>query len=677
MKQTIQNLFKNETFLAILLILLTTVITYGVSIPSLGYYYDDWYLLWSGQARGAESIVSLFSTDRPFMGVVYSYDYRLFGDSILNWHLYALLWRFICGLAFFWILRLVWPKQKYVTTLMAILFVVYPGFLSQPDANTKQNHLFGFGTALLSIAFMLQALKTNSQVWKILYSVISIVLTANYLFIYEYMIGLEGMRLILLGVTLFQNGLTELRVFLKSFIKIWWPYPLVMAGFLYWRLFIFEGSRNATDANQLALNYRSDLTSMSLRLIFESFKDFLDSTLFAWFVQPFQLYTGAKYTHLVLAFLIAGIVIGLVWLYSILFKKWRGEEVDEADTPVLTKNFVWIGAFITLCAITPVILSAREFDPTDTYKSYGLHPTAGVIILIAGLILMVQPKFRKLGFLTLVIISVSTQFLNATNWARYWDDQRETWWQLTWRAPDIKNNTLVMAYLTADFAFQQDYEIWGPINLIYRPGPSKIPQISAEVLNQDTAINILRGDVLSRHMRDFSLRRDFTKLLLISLPSENSCIHVIDGTLPIYSEYESLLIRRVGAYSMIKRITPEGKPPVPPAAIFGAEPTHDWCFYYQKASLARQIGDWNEIGRLYNETVAKNLEAGDKSEVFPFLEGLVNSGRYDDARKLFESEIKGRDILSYYFCESLAKDPGYPAEFNYNYARLHQILCEQ
>jgi hypothetical protein len=677
MKQTIQKLFKNETFLAILLILLTTVITYGVSIPSLGYYYDDWYLLWSGKARGAESIISLFSTDRPFMGVVYSYDYRLLGDSILNWHLYALLWRFLCGLAFFWILRLIWPKQKYITTLMAILFVVYPGFLSQPDANTKQNHLFGFGTGLLSIAFMLQALKTNSRMWKILYSVISIVLTANYLFIYEYMIGLEGMRLILLGVTLFQNGLTELRVFLKSLLRIWWPYPLVMAGFLYWRLFIFEGSRNATDANQLALNYRSDLTSMSLRLIFESLKDFRDTTLFAWFVQPFQLYTSAKYTNLVLSFLIAGIVIGLVWLYSILFKKLQGDEVDEADTPGLTKNFVWMGAFITLCAITPVILSAREFNPTDTYKSYGLHPTAGVIILIAGLILMVQPRFRKLGFLTLVIISVSTQFLNATNWARYWDDQRETWWQLTWRAPDIKNNTLVMAYLTADFAFQQDYEVWGPVNLIYRPGPSKIPQISAEVLNQDTAINILRGEVLSRHMRDFSLRRDFTKLLLISLPSENSCIHVIDGTLPIYSEYESLLIRRVGAYSMIKRITPEGKPPVPPVAIFGTEPAHDWCFYYQKASLARQIGNWNEVGRLYDETVAKNLEAGDKSEVFPFLEGLVNLGRYDDARKLVETKVKGSDILSYYFCEALAKDPGYPPEFKYNYPMIHQILCAQ
>jgi hypothetical protein len=571
---------------------------------------------------------------------------------------------------------LIWPKHKYITTLMAVLFVIYPGFLSQPDANTKQNHLFGFGTGLLSIAFMLQGLKTSSRAGRILCSLISIILTANYLFIYEYMIGLEGMRLILLGFALFQDGFTEWRTFLKKFIRNWWAYPLVVAGFLYWRLFVFEGSRNATDATQLASSYRSNPLSMSLRLIFEVWKDFLDTTIFAWFVQPFQLYANAGYTDLLLSFLVAGIVIGFAWLYSIWFRKSWGNEFHETDTPALTKNFIWIGAFTTLCAIAPVILSARDFDPTDAYKSYGLHPTGGVILLIAGFALMLQPNFRKLGLLTLIGISVSTQLLNAMNWARYWDYQRETWWQLTWRAPDIRNNTLVMAYFSVGFSFQQDYEIWGPVNLIYRPEPANIPRISAEVLNEETALNILRGDVLSRHMRDFSLRRDFTKLLLITLPSENSCIHVIDGTLPIYSEYESLLIRRVGAHSTLKRITPEGETPLPPVAIFGAEPAHDWCFYFQKASLARQVGDWDEIGRLYDETVAKGLKAGDKSEVFPFLEGLVNLGRYDDAGKLAETELKARDALSYGLCESLAKDPGYPPEFKYNYTMLHQILCE-
>src|ERR1044071_3946050 len=204
MKPSIQKFLQSETFLAGLLIFLTTLITYGVSIPKLGFYYDDWYLLWSGHSRGAASIIPLFSTDRPFMGVLYSFVYRLLGDTIMNWHLYALLWRFVGALAFFWILRLLWPREKYLTTLMTVLFLVYPGFLSQPNANTKQNQLYGFGTALLSIALMLEAMKIDKRGWKILCSILSIALTANYLFIYEYMIGFEGTRLLLLGYVLFQ-----------------------------------------------------------------------------------------------------------------------------------------------------------------------------------------------------------------------------------------------------------------------------------------------------------------------------------------------------------------------------------------------------------------------------------------------------------------------------------------
>src|SRR5687767_10579796 len=137
-------------------------------------------------------------------------------------------------MAFFWILRLIWPNQKYMTTLMAVLFIIYPGFLSQPDANTKQNHLYGFGTALLSIAFMLQAIKTDSKSWKIVYSLVSVILTLNYLFIYEYMIGLEGMRLVLLVYLFYREGFTKLRSLAGQVFKYCWPYIIASAGFLYW-----------------------------------------------------------------------------------------------------------------------------------------------------------------------------------------------------------------------------------------------------------------------------------------------------------------------------------------------------------------------------------------------------------------------------------------------------------
>src|SRR5258706_2863542 len=116
MKQTIQKLFKDEIFVATLLILFTTVLTYGLEIPRLGYYYDDWYVLWSGQARGAASLIPLFSTDRPFIGVVYSVLYRFLGDAMINWHLYALLLRFIGRIAFFWLFVWLWPTNKYLST---------------------------------------------------------------------------------------------------------------------------------------------------------------------------------------------------------------------------------------------------------------------------------------------------------------------------------------------------------------------------------------------------------------------------------------------------------------------------------------------------------------------------------------------------------------------------------
>jgi hypothetical protein len=675
MKQAIQKLFKNETFTSTLLILFTTIFTYGISIPKLGYYYDDWYLLWSGQARGAESIISLFSTDRPFMGVVYSYVYRLLGDSIINWHLYALLWRFIGGMAFFWILRLLWPKEKYITALMTVLFIVYPGFLSQPDANTKQNHLYGFGTALLSIALMLQAMKTNSRTWKIICGILSLALTANYLFIYEYMIGFEGTRLLLIGYVLFQSGVNKFRPLATESIKRFLPYAAVTAVFLYWRIFIFDSSRNATDASRLAGDYLGNLRYMSLRLILETAKDFFDTSIFAWFVKPYQSLAGATYSSLGNALLIAMLVIALVLFYNFLFKKWWGAEYNETDTPQLTREFLVIGIPAIIFAVAPVILSGRQVDLNDAYKSYGLHPIGGVVLFVAAILLMLKPNFRKVALLALIGVSVTTQALNADYWAQFWTLHRETWWQLTWRAPDIQDETLIMAYMPEGFRPQQDYEIWGPVNLIYNPEPAKVPAITAEVLTYDTAFNVLKHETVGTLVRDIRVRRQFKNLLLLSIPSTSSCMHVIDGTLPVYAETEPLLTQLIGENSHIDRIITSGTSPIPSPSIFGTEPAHDWCYYYQKASLARQQGNWQEVGRLYDETISLHLSPSDKSEIIPFIEGLVNAGRYDDALALYDSELRGLIKIRFPLCKAFDKNPSYNPAPGYDHEKIYTILC--
>jgi len=290
---------------------------------------------------------------------------------------------------------------------------------------------------------------------------------------------------------------------------------------------------------------------------------------------------------------------------------------------------------------------------------------------------MLQPRFRMGALVALIGISVSAQVLNAYDWANYWEYQRQMWWQLTWRAPDIQDDTLVMTYSANGYNPQQDYEIWGPLNLIYRPQPSTAPAIQAEVLNSDTTENIFKLKVLNNDVRDIPLHRDFNNLLLMSMSPVSSCLHIVDGSLPVYAQGEALLLKQVGEYSHVDQIIPTGESPVPPASIFGTEPVRDWCYYYQKASLARQSGDWEELGRLYKEVNALKLNTSDKSEMIPFFEGLVNLGQYDDARSLYRKQIRGSPEVRLSVCEALEKDPGYPPEYGYDYEMVNQILCEE
>ncbi len=73
-------------------------------------------------------------------------------------------------------------------------------------------------------------------------------------------------------------------------------------------------------------------------------KDFLDTSIFAWFVEPYHLFSLAPYSNLVFALIVAALVATLVWLYTSLFKKRWGTDVDEQETPRLMKDFLWIGA---------------------------------------------------------------------------------------------------------------------------------------------------------------------------------------------------------------------------------------------------------------------------------------------------------------------------------------------
>jgi hypothetical protein len=106
-------------------------------------------------------------------------------------------------------------------------------------------------------------------------------------------------------------------------------------------------------------------------------------------------------------------------------------------------------------------------------------------------------------------------------------------------------------------------------------------------------------------------------------------VHIIDGRRPEYSRLEQEPIRVIGPFSEIEHVLTEEAHHTPPEIVFGPEPPHGWCYYYQKADLARQRGDWVEVVRLGAEVLDNRLAPQDTIEWMPFLQAYAVTGATD------------------------------------------------
>ena len=71
----------------------------------------------------------------------------------------------------------------------------------------------------------------------------------------------------------------------------------------------------------------------------------------------------------------------------------------------------------------------------------------------------------------------------------------------------------------------------------------------------------------------------------------------------------------------------------PPADVFGREPAHNWCYYYEKAALANQVQDWNTATKLAEEAAQAGLGTHYGTELIPFIEGYAHLEQWQQAEK--------------------------------------------
>lgn len=646
-----------------LLVALAAALAYLPLAPRLGFYADDWYLVYAGHTQGIQKFWDIFIIDRPLRALQVGAWYALFGDAALPYSLTAYLWRVLAALALLRIARALWPGLRAVTALMALLFAIYPGFPDMVNALDFQSHLLSLCLALWSIAWSLDALRAASRghtLRAVGLGALSFVAALLYLGLMEYYIGLEALRLgAMLVLALREPG--GLRGRLGRGMRRWLPFAAAPAVFLFWRAFLFENQRGATDLSAMFSALAGSPLLRGLWTLVYLLQDLLNTLFFAWAVPAYQTLFRLRLRDFLLALLVGALAALVSWAVLRIARATEGEEVGE-DRFAAEAMLLGLGA--AAAALLPVTLGDRHIQ-FPLYARFTLTPAVGACVALAALLWRVRGARLRMGLAAvLVFVSVAYHYANAQNAVNQFRDIQTFWWQVAWRAPGIRENTnLVANYAVAPIT--EDYFVWSPANLIYYPqhkdGSPTPLSLAATVLNGDTARKILAGAASEQvDRRGLLLTRDYENLLVLSRPMEGSCVQVMDGRQPEFSSVEAYDIMLVAPYSRIANLVSQGSAPTPPAAIFGPEPEHGWCYSYEKAALARQTGDWAKVARLGDEALANDLRPLDRVEWLPFVQAYAHLGRDERVRAL-APVINEQPILSRQVCDAAGAGTGWYA----------------
>ena len=267
--------------------------------------------------------------------------------------------------------------------------------------------------------------------------------------LYEYMIGLEVLRLGVLWVVPQQARPVQGGARVRRLLRDWLPYALAAAGFLVWRLVIFKSDRGGTDQFSVAQGILQNPRSALVNLAIESVMDILESVVLAWTIPLQQLASNERPWRIAVAF-----GLGIAVTAGCLTALWlQGRYADEAGTDEpgrpAVRDVMLVGAVSLYAALLPVLLAGRDIRFSGGFDKYTLHASPAVAILLAGFLFGMVRRWGLPVLLGLCLfLGTATHILNGYQWQRVWNQEKDLWWQLWWRAPDLQDGTVLLASIS-------------------------------------------------------------------------------------------------------------------------------------------------------------------------------------------------------------------------------------
>jgi len=598
-----------------LVFLVIAFLGFGLLANRLGFYQDDWPYIFYAFNKGIPSLaLELYYDSRPNAAWLYIGMFNLLGFSPMAWHIAAILFRWLTATLLWYLLRRIWPANTKQATFAILLFIVHPFFLIQPYA--VNSILYWAGYLFFAASLWIMARNATESKYRFALTVFAVLLEALHLFTSEYFVGMVMVRPFILYWILRAPDST-FRQRITKVITHWLPYLAALAAYVIWRMFLYVpppiGDRNAPKI--LFALFKEPLTTLWY-LIRTALQDSVIITFTSWYrtLVPELFAFTSIFSWFVL------IVTLLTFAITFIYLKGLKENDENWLAQPLT-----LGLLLLILGMLPIWIIGQDIV---THKNqfagsrFGIGSTLGAALIFAVILDRLVDSKKKIAVIAVfVALAVSMHLTNEKDFAYSWEKQERLARELTWRAPQIETGTAIVTDEEI-LGYMGSYSVSYSLITSYQPGDVQSPPYwyFPFYYTNPNVRDFLAGIPLEGNKLTMDFKGNSNQMILLAFnPELNRCLWILqpqDTNLRLVGDD----MRQLSAGSDLSLIG-QGETS-PPESIYGKQDNQTWCYYFEKADLARQYRQWDEIARLWNESQAIGERADNGFEYIPFIEGF-------------------------------------------------------
>ncbi len=635
---------------------LMALLAYGWALPWLGFYWDDFPISWIAHQYGAAGLARYFATNRPVWGLIYQATMPLLGETPWHWQAFAIFWRWAVAAALWGLLRVTWPLQAaWVPFLAATLALLFPSFTEQ-FVSVVYSHFFIVMAAFV-LSLLCSVLALRSARGRLPLTLLGLFLSLVNLAAMEYFFVLELLRpLVLWAGAGAEPAISRPRGRLRQAVAAWIPSLVLFAAAGIWRAFLFP-YQTQNYQPVLLQQLRARPLEALLGLAATAFRQIWLAGFAGW-ARIFQLPAselGARSLALYGQIVAAGALLALLFL-AVPRLVGRDRPGSGHGRAAAAWQAAGIGAAGLALAGAPFWVTGTPVSLAFPADRFNLPFLFGSAIFLAGLAGVLAGRRGSTALLVALVavaagFAAGRQFQVLSEFRRDWSLQKSLFWQMSWRIPALEpGTTLISSELS--FTHSTDNSLSAPLNWIYAPDGR-----SEQMAYIFYYPSVRLGSGLPEIRKGLAIDQDYlaarfhgnTDQVVAVYYNPPGCLRVLDSVLDANNWMVPVQIRAGLPLASTDPILP-GPAVRPPAAVFGAEPSHGWCYYFEKADLARQQGDWGQVAALGDQAFALGDYPNDPAERLPFIEGYAHTGNWERALELSREAHQVTPLMDRVLC---------------------------